>query len=43
VIRALYRGDEARVRELMHVWPHDIRTYAARLAFPEKSTHKSAQ
>lgn len=34
VIRALYRGDEARVRELMAEWPHDIATYSTQLAFP---------
>ncbi|WP_411280913.1 DUF2239 family protein [Gemmatimonas sp.] len=34
VIRALYRGDEARCRELVAVWPEDIRAYATRLAFP---------
>ncbi len=37
VIRALYRGDEGRVRDLMHEWPQDIRAYSARLAFPETS------
>ena len=34
VIRALYRGDEARFRELIHPWPVDIRAYSAWLAFP---------
>ena len=34
VIRALYRGDEARCRELMAEWPRDIAAYAAHLAFP---------
>jgi hypothetical protein len=34
VIRALYRGDEARVRDLMQPWPQDIQRYAARLAYP---------
>ncbi len=34
VIRALYRGDEARFRELIAIWPADIRAYSARLAFP---------
>jgi len=43
VIRALYRGDEARVRELMQAWPRDIRAYSARLAFPETSTHDRAR
>ena len=37
VIRALYRGDEARVRELMAEWPDDIRDYAVRLAFDSNS------
>ncbi len=43
VIRALYRGDEARVCELMQAWPRDIRAYSARLAFPETSTHDRAR
>lgn len=34
VIRALYRGDEARVRELMAEWPRDIAAYSMQLAFP---------
>ena len=34
VIRALYRGDEARVRALIAEWPDDVRGYAAELAFP---------
>jgi len=34
VIRALYRGDEARFRELIAEWPRHIATYAAQLAFP---------
>ncbi|WP_373061460.1 DUF2239 family protein [Gemmatimonas sp.] len=37
VIRALYRGDEARVRELLAEWPDDIRDYAVRLAFDSNS------
>lgn len=35
VIRALYRGDEVRVRELVAEWPADIAQYAMQLAFPE--------
>jgi len=34
VIRALYRGDDARFRELITEWPHDIAAYSAQLAFP---------
>ncbi len=34
VIRALYRGDETRFRELITEWPHDIAAYSAQLAFP---------
>ncbi|QJR36741.1 DUF2239 family protein [Gemmatimonas groenlandica] len=34
VIRALYRGDEARFRELIAEWPRDIAVYSAQLAFP---------
>ncbi len=34
VIRALYRGDEARFRELIAEWPRDIAAYSAQLAFP---------
>lgn len=34
VIRALYRGDETRFRELITDWPRDIAAYAAQLAFP---------
>ena len=34
VIRALYRGDETRFRELITEWPQDIAAYSARLAFP---------
>jgi len=34
VIRALYRGDETRFRELITEWPHDVAAYSAQLAFP---------
>jgi hypothetical protein len=34
VIRALYRGDEERFRELIAEWPRDVAVYSARLAFP---------
>jgi len=34
VIRALYRGDEARFRELIAEWPRHIAAYSAQLAFP---------
>ncbi len=34
VIRALYRNDNERFRELMAEWPSDVREYALRLAFP---------
>jgi uncharacterized protein len=34
VIRALYRGDETRFRELITEWPQDIAAYSAQLAFP---------
>ena len=34
VIRALYRGDEARFRALIAEWPRDLATHAAQLAFP---------
>jgi hypothetical protein len=33
-VRALYRGDEARLRALIATWPPDIATYSAQLAFP---------
>ena len=34
VIRALYRGDDARFHELVAEWPRDIAAYSAQLAFP---------
>jgi len=34
VIRALYRGDEARFRKLIAEWPRHIAAYSAQLAFP---------
>jgi len=34
VIRALYRGDEARFHELVAEWPRDIAAYSTQLAFP---------
>ncbi len=34
VIRALYRGDDARFHELVAEWPHDIAAYSTKLAFP---------
>jgi uncharacterized protein len=34
VIRALYRGDEERFRELIAEWPRDVAVYSAQLAFP---------
>jgi hypothetical protein len=33
VIRALYRSDEGRFRELIAEWPGDIAAYSAQLAF----------
>lgn len=36
VIRALYRGDDARFHELVAEWPRDIAAYAAQLAFPTR-------
>lgn len=38
VIRALYRGDDARFRELIAAWSRDIAAYAAALAFPAERT-----
>lgn len=38
VIRALYRGDAARFRELMVTWPPDVSAYAANVAFPEMAS-----
>ena len=34
VIRALYRDDEERFRELIAEWPRDVAVYSAQLAFP---------
>lgn len=42
VIRALYRGDEARFRDLITAWPHDIAVYSAQLAFPDQSPVRDA-
>ena len=42
VIRALYRGAEARVRELIAAWPRDIAAYSAQLAFPTITTMERA-
>lgn len=42
VIRALYRGDESRVREHMRDWPQDIAAYSARLAFPDTAISEQA-
>jgi hypothetical protein len=38
VIRALYRGDDARFHELIAEWPRDIAAYSAQLAFPTADT-----
>ncbi len=42
VIRALYRGDEARFRELIAAWPRDIAAYSAQLAFPASTPTERA-
>jgi len=42
VIRALYRGDEARFRELIAAWPSDIAAYSAQLAFPASTPTERA-
>jgi len=42
VIRALYRGDAVRFRELIAEWPHDIAAYSARLAFPTSTMMERA-
>ena len=42
VIRALYRGDETRFRELITDWPRDIAAYAAQLAFPSSTMMERA-
>jgi hypothetical protein len=42
VIRALYRGDEARFRELITEWPRDIAAYSAQLAFPASTLMERA-
>ena len=43
VIRALYRGDDARFRELIAEWPRDIAAYSAQLAFPASTTLERAR
>jgi hypothetical protein len=40
VIRALYRGDDARFHELVAAWPRDIAAYSAQLAFPTSTVMK---
>jgi hypothetical protein len=42
VIRALYRGDEARCRELIAEWPRDIAAYSVQLAFPATTAPERA-
>ena len=42
VIRALYRGDEARFRELIAAWPSDIAAYSTQLAFPTSTMMERA-
>lgn len=42
VIRALYRGDEARCRALIAEWPRDIAAYSTQLAFPAAETIERA-
>ncbi len=42
VIRALYRGDDARFHELVAEWPRDIAAYSAQLAFPASSLMERA-
>lgn len=42
VIRALYRGDEARFRELIAEWPRDIAAYSVQLAFPASTMTERA-
>ena len=42
VIRALYRGDEARFRELIAAWPSDIAAYSTQLAFPKSTMMERA-
>lgn len=43
VIRALYRGDEARFRELIAEWPSDIAAYSTQLAFPTSTMMERAR
>ena len=43
VIRALYRGDEARFRELIAAWPSDIAAYSTQLAFPTSTMMERAR
>ena len=43
VIRALYRGDEARFRELIAEWPIDIAAYSTQLAFPTSTMMERAR
>ena len=42
VIRALYRGDDARFHELVAAWPSDIAAYSTQLAFPTSSAVERA-
>jgi len=42
-IRALFAGDEPRVRECVKAWPRDIRDYALRLAFGSDADSPTTQ